>query len=85
MLEEVREDHVLPVAAVGDQPEVREGPLGGAHLGDGEGGKSAHPPATIQHPPVTLAPHSWKMDSTLNGRWSEDGSAVELNLPYIPE
>jgi len=36
VLEEVRQDYVLPVAAIGDQPKVRERSLGGAHLG-GEG------------------------------------------------
>ena len=30
--EKVAEDHLLPVAAVGDQPEVREGTLGRANL-----------------------------------------------------
>jgi len=32
VLEEVRQDYVLPVAAIGDQPKVRERSLGGAHL-----------------------------------------------------
>jgi len=44
VLEEVRQDYVLPVAAIGDQPKVREWSLRGAHLGgEGRGGKSTYP------------------------------------------
>jgi len=55
VLEEVRQDYVLPVAAIGDQPKVRERSLGGAHLGEeGRGGEASQ---HTRNPPQTCKIH----------------------------